>query len=242
MKFKYVLFFIFYFLLNTLYARCVKDIYVGGVSFDSIAYTGSFENGANATLASKTAIGVKGAWIVYCPKIKLELQSYFRLRNYNFAEKDLKDRWNGVDSNIALPSIGLEGRKSVLFFDNMFDLAFDLELRKELGFGIYPGSQMIFREDYSNFKVQLGLRYYLWRKKRHNITVMGKIGPLFPVSGGIDPSVGILYGISGEYYLKINKKLSLRFDLYYDSYKQDFGILRMERVELGVRSNIVFRL
>ena len=86
-----------------------------------------------------------------------------------------------------------------------------------------------------------GLRWFYWSNENNDLTAVGKLGILFPFAGAEDASLAYLLGISTEWYRKLGRKTSLRLDLYYDDYWQDFGTLKMSRTELGLRSNLVFR-
>gem|GEM_PF-4836764 len=56
------------------------DVFSAGLSFDSVAYKGSRGARAFATLATESGAGIKGSWFAFCPKKKMEFNTYIRLR------------------------------------------------------------------------------------------------------------------------------------------------------------------
>lgn len=224
-------------------AKCVLDVFSAGLSFDSVAYKGSRGARAFATLATESGAGIKGSWFAFCPKKKMEFNTYIRLRFLDFGDANKRSEFSGVTQEEVLPSFGLEGRKQIKLFKRYFEIPLDVELRNELGMIANDSLSFLISKKYWNAKVMSGLRYFAWRKGKRDITVMGKLGPLIPItSNGERTSIGLIYGLSTEYYQKLGKRASLRTDLYYDVYNQDYGNLEMSRRELGIRANIVFRI
>lgn len=224
-------------------AKCVLDVFSAGLSFDSVAYKGKRGSTAFATLATESGAGIKGSWLAFCPRNKIEFNTYIRLRFLDFGDASESSEFRGVTSEETLPSLGFEARKQVKLFNRYFEIPIDLEVRNELGMIANDTSNFLISKKYWNLKAMSGLRYYAYRRGKRDITIMAKLGPLIPLSSnGEETSVGAIYGLSTEYFQRMGKKASLRCDLYYDVYSQDYGNLEMSRRELGLRANVVFRI
>jgi len=233
-------------LSSTVNAKCLKDIFTVGLSGDSVAYNGKRDNDAKLKIATESGIGFLGAWTIFCPKEAFEVQSYIRLRKYTFDLSKLSNELRGVPESLSLLSFGVEVRKPIFLWKYSFEIPFEVEVREEMGFKVNLSSGTgstgnISKEDYKNLKLMSGLRWFYWSDDKNDLTLVGKLGILFPFAGADDATLAYLMGMSAEWYRKLGKKLSIRFDLYYHDYWQDFGTLKMSRTELGARSNLVFR-
>ena len=224
-------------------AKCLMDIFTLGFSGDSVSYEGVRSNNSSIQLATNFAYGLLGAWTIFCPKDGVEYQTYSRYRQYTFNKKNLNSStFKNVPEQQKLFSFGLEYRKSVSWNEHYFDIPIDVEFREELGFILDETLAEINPDIYNNIKLESGIRYYYWSDAKNDFTAVLKAGVLYPFGGSSEASTSILYGLSTEYFRKWSQKVSLRFDLYYDTYTQSFGDLDMNRIELGLRSNLVFRL
>ena len=224
-------------------AKCLRDIVAVGLSLDSIKYYGTVNN-EELTIASNAALGVRTAWVIYCPKKRLELQPYVRVRQYSFSDISAQSYWGGVDDKSFLFSTGIETRSFKKLWGQYFELTSELELRQEIGFSVYfpetvYDDSFIYSEKFLNLKAMGGLRYFAWRKGIRDITILAKAGVLKGLSS--KSSMGIIYGASVEYFQKMGSKTSGKLDLYLDYYSQKYGELDISRTELGLRTNIVFR-
>ena len=225
-------------------AKCIRDIIAAGLSFDSVTYNGDLNGVGLATLASNSGIGVRSSWIIYCPKRRLELQPYIRFRRYTFDDAKTQAIWGGIEDTLNLLSLGIEARKFKRLWGKNFEITADVELREEQAFGIeYPAdttqSPTIYTDRYMNLKMMGGLRYFAWHQGKRDVTAVLKLGLVKGFDG--DSKLGVIYGISGEYYQKLGHRTSGKVDLYYDHYSQKYGEFAMGRTELGLRTNIVFR-
>lgn len=216
--------------------KCLMNIGSVGASFDSVVYEGK-GSGGQADLASTAAYGLKADWIIYCPDNGWEISPYFRYRNYTFDDKVNYSYFNEVPDSINLFSIGTELKIPVMIRERHFEVPIDIEVREEMGFESAT-SGGVKKMNYVNIKAMGGLRSFLWRVKGHDITGVLKLGALASLSD--KAGMGIIYGLSTEYFLKIWETTSIKFDLYYDSYDQDFITFDMTRTELGLRANATF--
>lgn len=239
---KQLLLFCGLFIFNT-NAKCLRDIWSVGASLDSVVYKGKRTDTDLAELGTENAYGIKGAWVNYCPTSKVEYSVYTRLRILNFGANTKKQAFAGVRDSVTLPSFGLEAKKGMKFGNQVFDLIADIEVRNELGLISDLVNNFLYDAKYWNLKAMAGIRYYVWQDNKRDLTTTFKAGPLAPISSNDEhTNLGWLYGGSLEYFQKMGRKASLRLDLYYDFYKQDYANLEMLRQELGMRANIVFRL
>ncbi|MBT7610094.1 MAG: hypothetical protein HN576_10075 [Bacteriovoracaceae bacterium] len=237
---NFFLFSLLSFLIGTpVNALCLKDIAAIGLSADSISYTGSKDD-ETASLSSNLGYGFKMAWMVYCPIKKIELQTYFRARLFSFSDAKKIAIYSGIKESLSLLSFGFTGRKSFSYKKKNFEIPLDIEARQEMGLIVLKSDNTLLQERFVNLKTISGLRYFAWSKGKRDITLMLKVGALTPLSGSA--KLGVVYGASVEFFQKIGKVASLRFDLYSDHYDQRLGELSIARAELGLRTNLVFRL
>ncbi len=219
---------------NAMASKCLTDIASVGMSLDSVVYQADKAN-SNAKLASTTAMGLKAGWIMFCPKQKIEYETYFRLRKYNFADNDRVEGYSSFPEDINLLSLGLEGRLNKPRY--RLEIPLDLELRQEMSFNADNG--LLQKVEYTNLKIMSGIRKYFLKKKKYDLTAVVKLGAL--ASFDSKAKTGYVYGLSGEYFYRLKPGISLKLDFYYDTYRQSYEELAMIRQELGLRTNLFFR-
>lgn len=218
------------------YSKCLTDIYSAGVSFDSLVYKIEETSSDYATLSSKSGYGVKLAWFQYCPDSKLEMSEYIRLRTF---ELDITDPvFSGLDKDISLLSFGFEAR---YFFKDKTELIGEVEAREDLGFDYDYRTNSIYDSPYMNLKVAGGARYYIKSNKTEDYALSTKLGFMTPLTDTDKADSGYVIDVDLEYFRRIAARYSIRADLYYSFYKQNFDDVDFSRHELGVRANYVFR-
>ena len=231
-------------MVSEVHSKCIKDIAAAGLSFDSVKYDTELENGEIASIILDDALGLRAAWVIYCPKKQVEIQPYIRFRQYSFSDINALQPHESISDKIHLLSIGIEGRKFKKLWGKNFELMAEVELREELAISIHlpesiTDSTYITSDRYINLKTMAGLRYFAWHKNKKDITAVAKFGILKGLSS--ESKLGIIYGVSGEYYQKLGKKTSGKVDFYIDRFSQGYGEINMSRTEIGIRTNIIFR-
>ena len=116
------------------FKTCIRDIASIGGSLDSVSYK-AFESGSSAVLASSSGIGFKGTWIIFCPREKIELGTYIRLRQFQFEDTKSKNQFSRVPDSISLLSLGGEIKKTIPKFK--IEVPIDVELRQEMSCLLY---------------------------------------------------------------------------------------------------------
>ncbi len=236
-------------LSSTSYAKCIYDVASVGLTPNVVSYNSVRANGAEANVSSKLAANLYASWLTYCPEKLTRFELYTNLRFIEFDKPD-NANYDLVDKNKTLPSFGIKMRKRLKWLNQKFELPFDLEFRREIGFRLNNNNTEFQSFDYSNLKIQFGMRYHLWRDKiqvnsnifsttnKRSLSLRALIGPLIPISGDDNPKLGYISGIELQYFQLLGKKVSIRVSPYLEYYKQDFDSLETSRTEIGLRTKI----
>jgi hypothetical protein len=229
--------FLFFIITGNVSAKCISDLYTAGLSADSFNYITTDEKENENSIGSTLGLGLKLGKIFYCPKKKLEIYSYYKLRYFNLAEARKRSEFSLLKENVYLNSTGADIR---YLLNRKQELLLDLEAREDYAPAFLDSARQKIRDDiFLNFKALLGYRHFLKSNRSEDYTASFKLGPLVPIRSGVE--VGYLSELNLEYFRRISKKYSTRADVYYSFYEQKAGQINLSRQELGLRYNYLFR-
>lgn len=234
---KLVFFLISLLSTSLLHAKCLSDLYFAGLSADSFSYQIKGSKIGTNEVSSSLGMGAKLGRIFYCPKEKLEMITYYRLRYLNLAGTTAIAEFKSLPQSVLLNSFGVDAR---YLKDQKNELLIDVEVRQDWAPAKADQAQSQLKEvQYMNLKALAGYRRILVTSKMSDYSASLKLGPLIPMGGEAD--LGILSEVNAEYLRRLSARLSLRFDGYYSRYTQDVADAEITRQELGLRVNAVFR-
>ncbi len=218
---------------NSLYARCLSDIFSVGVSGDSLLFE-SQKNGEKVKVASDYGLGFRAGKIIYCPDQKLEFNPYLRGRFFQFADNTNPNV--NIEKTNFLFSLGLDTR---LVKNRRFEWLSDVEMRQE--YFLKDSNGLAVNDKYLNLKAALGLRATLFRDSRADYNIVFKYGGLVPVTERDSVKIGTVYELDLEYFKRMAKDYSIRADVFLSGLDQKISDTTTQRTELGTRLNYIFR-
>lgn len=222
-------------LFNTVNASCISDIYSIGLSGDSFTYETEDKDSNKAKFATKSAIGIKLSKIYYCPSKNIEVIPYLRMRFLELDKDGDLNRFGRVQTEYDLLSYGFDFK---YLKNNKIEWLADTEIREEFII-VSDNHNNIFHEKYSNLKLLAGLRYLLKESQTTNINITALAGPLIPFKS--DAKLGWNIESTLEYLRRFNQRHSLKPEMYYSYYSQEFDNFKSKRHEFGLRLNYLFR-
>lgn len=217
------------------YAKCLSDIYRAGFETNSVAYDTKENDNSFATIATTSSVGLKFGKLWYCPRERREYLIYTRLTRLAFEEKPSAIFSQVPDSELLI-SVGAEVKQS---FKPRWEWIADTQIRQDIGFSANYTTLKLIPEKIINLKAMGGVRYFIYSRKKWDLSGTGKLGLLWGPQSGVD--LGSMMSLNLEALRRIGSKSSIKFDLFFDRYSQQFENLQNIRKEVGLRSNLVFR-
>ncbi|TNF01426.1 MAG: hypothetical protein EP326_04310 [Deltaproteobacteria bacterium] len=217
--------------------KCIKDVFSTGLSFDSTTISAS-KNDPKATLASTQGYGIQASWIIYCPDQQIEYSPYLKHTRYQFEDVKKNSSFNSTSDSNALNTVGIKVTLPKPVSKYYGEIPLDFSIKESIG--LKSGTTHLWDEKYMNAKMTAGYNFHLWQKTHQNLVVFFKLGPLAGLSEGA--GLGGTAEVGSSYFRKINRKASFKANLFYSYSKQGLEVLDLSSQELGLQSNIVFRL
>lgn len=215
---------------------CISDIYSAAVEIKSVKYRLYENDSSYATISPTDVGGAKISKIWYCPDSGTEYITYLRFSRLEFHDRS-SPVYDNIPQNVSLFSGGLEFKRA---FAKKWEWMIDFSLRRELGFSGDDSGIGVHSHSYLNLGAQGGLRAFVLKGNRFDLSLVGKYGWL--ASSKDEVESGTTLTLEFETLVRMARMWSLKLDLYLDSYSQQYEKLENQKSESGARANVIFRL